>query len=120
MTRTALIIFTAAGLALAQTEHSDAYGQPIGGAPAAPAASPDEAPRAPQPPARPAYGLPAQVTAKTGTTVTVRINETLSSNHNKVRRYFHCNFGPAFGGGRNRGRAARPDRNRAGGGGPEG
>src|SRR5580704_5587978 len=88
MTRTALILFTAAGLALAQTDHSDAYGQPLNTMPAAPAANPNLAPAAPQNAPRPAYGLPAQVTAKPGTMLTVRTDETLSSNHNKVGDIF--------------------------------
>jgi hypothetical protein len=43
---------------------------------------------APRPPAaqapRPAYGLPAQVTLKPGTFITMRINQGLASNHNVV------------------------------------
>jgi hypothetical protein len=35
-------------------------------------------------PMRPAYGLPAQVTVKPGTFVTLRINQELTSNHNQV------------------------------------
>jgi len=53
----------------------DAYGQ----AQQQPAARPPAA----QPP-RPAYGLPAQVTVKPGTFVTMRINQPLASNKNAV------------------------------------
>jgi len=51
---------------------SDAYGQPQQRTAGAP------------PAARPAYGLPAQVTMKPGTFVTIRINEGLASNKNHV------------------------------------
>lgn len=52
---------------------SDAYGQPVPGQPQS------------QPPAnRPAYGIPAQLTLKSGYFVTVRINQGLSSDHNQV------------------------------------
>ena len=50
---------------------TDAYGQPAQGQPSAP-------------PQRPAYGLPAQLTLKPGTYVTVRINQGLSTDHNQV------------------------------------
>jgi hypothetical protein len=52
----------------------DAYGQ---------MQQPQPAPRPPAAQApRPAYGLPAQVTLKPGTFVTMRINQALASNHN--------------------------------------
>ena len=47
------------------------------------AQQPAARPPAAQPP-RPAYGLPAQVTLKPGTFVTMRINQELASNHNAV------------------------------------
>jgi len=52
--------------------------------PAAPAPAP-----APQPPPmarvnRPAYGLPAELTVKPGTYISVRINQALSTDHNQV------------------------------------
>lgn len=53
----------------------DAYGQPQRPA--------DANPQAPSPSFRPAYGLPAQVTIKPGTFLTVRINNALSSDHNQ-------------------------------------
>jgi hypothetical protein len=51
----------------------DAYGQP-------------QAPAAAQPPAaqRPSYGLPAEVTLKPGSMISVRINQKLESNKNAV------------------------------------
>ena len=52
----------------------DAYGQ-------AQAQQPANRPPAAQP-VRPAYGLPAQVTLKPGTFVTMRVNQELTSNHN--------------------------------------
>jgi len=58
-----------------QPASRDAYGQPQ----QQPAARPPAA----QPP-RPAYGLPAEVTLKTGTFVTMRINQGLASNKNAV------------------------------------
>jgi len=58
---------------------SDAYGQPPQAAP--PAARPPQS----QPPAnrRPAYGLPAELTLRPGTFVTVRTNQPLSSDRNQ-------------------------------------
>ena len=83
-------------------DRTDAYGQPLPGAPqdappvpqdppatqpmpqqpmpqaAAPGTMPQNAPN------RPAYGVPSDVTLKQGTFVTVRTNQPLSSNHNLV------------------------------------
>lgn len=93
MHRTLLLIFAAAAIAFAQpptggwrragdppppvgpaaadpepVDRSDAFGQPAAGQ---------------QPPAdRPAYGLPAQLTLQPGTYLTVRLNQTLSSDRN--------------------------------------
>jgi hypothetical protein len=60
----------------AQPAARDAYGQPQTQQPAA-------RPPAAQPP-RPAYGLPAEVTLKPSTFVTMRINQPLASNKNAV------------------------------------
>lgn len=49
--------------------------------------APSNRPPAAQP-VRPAYGLPAQVTLKPGTFVTMRINQELTSNHNQVGNTF--------------------------------
>ncbi|MBZ5727848.1 MAG: hypothetical protein LAP87_22995 [Acidobacteriia bacterium] len=56
-------------------DRQDAYGQPQ----RPPEMNPQAAPRND----RPAYGLPAQVTLKPGTFVTVRIDNALSSDHNQ-------------------------------------
>jgi len=56
-------------------DRMDAYGQPQRPA--------DPNPPAPPPAYRPAYGLPAQLTVKPGTFLTVRINNGLSSDHNQ-------------------------------------
>jgi hypothetical protein len=68
---------------------SDAYGQSQGIDPAGPPPMQQPQMQQPQmqqrPPAAvvPPYGLPASVTAKSGTYVTVRINQQLSSDHNQ-------------------------------------
>ncbi|MGB7761740.1 MAG: hypothetical protein WBL61_18050, partial [Bryobacteraceae bacterium] len=62
----------------------DQEGQPAAApAPApAPAPMPQAAPPAPRV-SRPAYGLPAELTVKPGTYVSVRINQALSTDHNQ-------------------------------------
>ncbi len=54
-------------------DRSDAYGQPM------------QQPQQPvrQPAARPAYGLPAEVTLRPGTYMTIRLAQSLSSDHNQ-------------------------------------
>jgi hypothetical protein len=64
-------------------DRSDAYGQPA----PAPAPAPQQS-AAPPANARPAYGLPAQLTIKPGTYATIRVNEMLASNKNKVGDLF--------------------------------
>jgi hypothetical protein len=69
-------------------DRSDAYGQPIQGQPPPqnPTADPQGQPPAPprdRPSYRPAYGLPAELTLKPGTFVTMRTNQPLSSDHNQ-------------------------------------
>jgi len=61
-------------------DRSDSYGQPA--SPQTPQGTPSSSARNPQAASRPAYGLPAQLTVKPGTFVTVRTNTVLSSNHN--------------------------------------
>lgn len=74
-------------------DRSDAYGQP-GAATATPVQNPEAPPAPQQQPApapainRPAYGLPAQLTVKPGTYTTIRVNEMLASNKNKVGDLF--------------------------------
>ena len=65
---------------------SDSYGQPAQTMPAQPSPAPTTPGQAlARPPAsRPAYGLPAQLTLKSGTYVTARINQGLSTDHNHV------------------------------------
>jgi|SRR5271157_719031 len=60
---------------------SDAYGQP---------SQPSQAPVAPA--RRPAYGLPAQLTLKPGTYVTVRINQGFSTDRNHVGDTFSASL----------------------------
>jgi hypothetical protein len=71
----------------------DAYGQPVNppvqnpdGVTPPPAIGQQSAP--PQANTRPAYGLPAQLTIKPGTYATIRVNEMLASNKNKVGDLF--------------------------------
>jgi hypothetical protein len=67
-------------------DRSDAYGQPAQGRqnpPADPQAGQPPAPSRDRPSYRPPYGLPAEVTLKPGTFVTMRINQPLSSDHNQ-------------------------------------
>jgi hypothetical protein len=59
---------------------NDAYGQP-------PQQAPMQAPAQ-----RPSYGLPAQLTLKSGTYVTVRINQGLSSDRNHIGDTFSANL----------------------------
>ena len=69
-------------------DRSDAYGQPAqvtGGAPQQDAPMQSAPPQANN---RPAYGLPAQLTIKPGTYATIRVNEMLASNKNKVGDMF--------------------------------
>ncbi len=67
-------------------DRSDGYGQPAGAAPVEPQQQP--VPPSPAASARPAYGLPAQLTVKPGTWTTIRLNELLASNKNKVGDMF--------------------------------
>jgi hypothetical protein len=79
--RSAVLLLAASGVILAQQQQQqdpqaparDAYGQP-------------QTPAAAQPPAaqRPSYGLPAEVTLKPGSMISVRINQKLESNKNAV------------------------------------
>src|ERR1022692_1652778 len=70
-------------------DRSDAYGQPAQGQtgqqnpPADPQPGQPPAPPRERPAYRPAYGLPAEVTLKPGTFVTIRTNQPLSSDHNQ-------------------------------------
>ncbi|MGA2144120.1 MAG: hypothetical protein ABSH49_04065 [Bryobacteraceae bacterium] len=59
---------------------TDSYGQPAAQAPQAPTGAPQN-PQA-NAPHRPAYGVPAELTVKPGTFVTVRINQFLNSDKN--------------------------------------
>ena len=63
-------------------DRSDAYGQPAQQQQAPPADPQFGQPAAP-PRSRPAYGLPAEVTLRPGTFVTVRTDQPLSSDHNQ-------------------------------------
>jgi hypothetical protein len=111
MTRTVVIALTATGLVFAQTapaptggwrratdpapgpsattaqdpepvDRSDAYGQPVQNS-APPDYGPVQAQTAPPRLARPAYGLPAELTMKSGAYVTVRLNDGLSTDRNQ-------------------------------------
>jgi hypothetical protein len=69
-------------------DRSDAYGQPVQGQapqqnPADPQLGQPPAPPRDRPAYRPPYGLPAEVTLKPGTFVTIRTNQGLSSDHNQ-------------------------------------
>ena len=106
----AIVFVTASGLALAQTpewrhlgdpapapagqqaqapaqdqQNPEPVAQPDQQEQAAPAAAPAPAPQVAQPMQRirrPAYGLPAELTIKPGTYISVRINQALSTDHN--------------------------------------
>jgi hypothetical protein len=110
MTRMVVIALTATGLVFAQTappptggwrratdpapapaaagqdpepvDHSDAYGQPAQN-PAPPVYAPVQAQTAPPRLIRPAYGMPAELTMKSGAYVTVRLNDGLSTDRNQ-------------------------------------
>lgn len=73
---------------------NDAYGQPIQQDPAQAQTAP--APQMPEQEAQPAppkpYGLPARVTLKPGTYVTVRLNEGLTTDHNQVGDSFSASL----------------------------
>jgi hypothetical protein len=61
-------------------DHSDAYGQPTQQQPQ----PMQQAPQAAQPSmSRPAYGLPAEITLRPGTYMTIRLGQVLSSDHNQ-------------------------------------
>jgi hypothetical protein len=98
-----LVFLAASGLVLAQQSAPNGGWRRVGDAPptaapqqdqqdpSQPVARSDEfdqtnpnAPPADQKPTRPAYGLPSQVTIKPNTYVTIRINQTLSSDHNQA------------------------------------
>jgi hypothetical protein len=93
MTRTLFLLFTAASFALAQPptggwrRAGDAQQPPVG-----PPADPEPVdrsdafgqPAGQQPPEnRPRYGLPAELTLRPGTYLTVRLNQALSSDRNR-------------------------------------
>jgi hypothetical protein len=110
MTRMVVIALTATGLVFAQTapaptggwrratdpaptpaatgqdpepvDRSDAYGQPVQNS-APPDSAPVQAQTRPPRMARPAYGIPAELTMKSGAYVTVRLNDGLSTDRNQ-------------------------------------
>ena len=63
-------------------DHSDAYGQPVQNQ-APPDYSEGQAQAPPPRLVRPSYGLPSELTMKSGAYVTVRLNEGLSTDHNQ-------------------------------------
>jgi hypothetical protein len=64
-------------------DRTDAYGQPVETAPPPVPQGQDNAPPPPQMGQRP-YGVPAQITLKSGAYVTVLINNLLSTDHNQL------------------------------------
>jgi hypothetical protein len=73
-------------------DRSDAYGQAQQTPPADPQFGQQQAPPRDRPVYRPAYGLPAEVTLKPGTFVTIRTNQPLSSDHNQQGDTFSGTF----------------------------
>ncbi|MDE3167915.1 MAG: hypothetical protein KGN36_19090 [Acidobacteriota bacterium] len=71
------------------TARADEYGQPQT-QPQAPPQAPPAARRPPSP--LPRYGLPSQVTVPAGTFVTVRVNQTLSSDRNQQGDFFSASL----------------------------